>query len=139
MTVESFAWMDRALCANSDDPDLWFDPNRRREAQRICATCPVADRCQDRGSEVNAFRGVWGGEARALTGPGPSTTNEYLEPDHGTPARYRQHLRDKTPACARCLIAHQYEQAKYEARNPRTRDGENGRAVRSAARKRVNA
>lgn len=34
--------------------------------------------------------------------------------DHGTPARYRKHLRDKEPACAACLAANR--QATHERR-----------------------
>lgn len=113
--AERFAWMDLAPCASTDDPDLWFDSNRRAEAKRICAACPVADRCGTRGEDINAYRGVWGGESRAPHNPGLSTTAPYLEYPHGTPERYRQHVRDGQPPCGRCQIANTFDKREYRA------------------------
>lgn len=54
------AWMTDASCAEVDG-DLFF-PNKGEtsdEAKRICASCPVARQCLERG--INEPFGVWAG------------------------------------------------------------------------------
>lgn len=54
-------WMADGLCANSDDPDLWFREEDFEEASRTCGRCPVNLEClQFKISEDLSF-GVWGG------------------------------------------------------------------------------
>jgi hypothetical protein len=60
--VDVPAWMDRALCAQTD-PQLFFpessaNPN---EAKRICSSCPVQTECLTYAIEQNDPNGVWGG------------------------------------------------------------------------------
>lgn len=135
---ERFEWMDRALCASAPDPDVWFDRSRRAEAVRICKACPVAELCDNRATEVDAYRGVWAGQPH-LRKTATNDVREYLEHEHGTEARYRQHLREGSPVCSRCLISHRHDQADRSAVRPPVRDVARDRAVRIAARKRVSA
>lgn len=89
---DKFGWLDQALCTEPGvDPDTWFDPLRRPLAIAICAKCPVADRCEDRAEENNAYRGVWAGTPRMPKNPGRSTTSEYLAP--GERHRHSRHKR----------------------------------------------
>jgi hypothetical protein len=77
----SFDYKDKALCATSDDPDLWFseetDLNRKGKptplqnernalrtirALKICDKCEVKNECLKEGMrESNIDSGVWGG------------------------------------------------------------------------------
>lgn len=55
-------WQDEAECVNHD-PDLWYS-NIDHEiafAQFICAGCPVATECLQRGRELGDDWAVWGG------------------------------------------------------------------------------
>lgn len=108
----AYAWMDRALCVGAD-PEIWFAGNRRSEAKRICAACPVIDACRAAGDAE--YRGVWGGEVHMLeTVPG-SRTAPYLD-EHGTQAGYVRHLKARTPPCVRCTIAHRFANREREQR-----------------------
>jgi WhiB family transcriptional regulator, redox-sensing transcriptional regulator len=43
-------WRERALCAASDNPDLWWpedDDDPGTEARQVCARCPVIAACRD--------------------------------------------------------------------------------------------
>lgn len=48
--------------------ELWFDPNRSRDAVAVCKTCPALRPCRDYADEVERnvpakwWVGVWGGE-----------------------------------------------------------------------------
>ncbi|MBF6333549.1 WhiB family transcriptional regulator [Nocardia transvalensis] len=65
-------WQEFAVCAQTD-PELFFpDKNdSTRPAKRICAVCPVEDRCLQYALEHGIRFGVWGGksahERRRLT------------------------------------------------------------------------
>jgi WhiB family transcriptional regulator, redox-sensing transcriptional regulator len=52
-----------AVCADHDDPDLWFDlhPARVTVAKQHCAPCPVRDDCLDYAVTQRVDYGVWGG------------------------------------------------------------------------------
>lgn len=114
--VETFAWMDQALCASPGiDPDMWFDSQNRQQAQQICGGCPVRDQCDQHGDTMDAYRGVFGGRSRKLKYPA-ARTSEFIERDHGTEQRYQQHHRDGSTPCTRCIIAHQFEEREREAR-----------------------
>lgn len=60
--IEAPAWMDQALCAQTDPalffPDSGVNPN---QAKRICAQCPVQTTCLAYALEANLYGGVWGG------------------------------------------------------------------------------
>lgn len=43
------------------DPDFWFDAITRRQAPKICATCPVQLKCAQYALESGVTDGVWGG------------------------------------------------------------------------------
>ena len=59
------SWMARAACASHADPDLWFaehgEHDRRREALRICAACPVRAACLAYVLSMPQQAGIWGG------------------------------------------------------------------------------
>jgi WhiB family redox-sensing transcriptional regulator len=64
-------WMNEALCADADDPDIWFpdteeDYHKRQEKKRlaivICSSCPVREPCLELGLEFeNRSLGIFGG------------------------------------------------------------------------------
>lgn len=66
--ARSLAWMDDALCAQTD-PELWFPEAGRtyRDAKKICAACPVQRQCieqaqlTERGLSHPYRHGAWGG------------------------------------------------------------------------------
>lgn len=59
------SWMQQAVCASHDDPDLWFPEHgqdeRQEEALRICATCPVRVACLAYVRSMPPQPGIWGG------------------------------------------------------------------------------
>lgn len=75
--IEDRDWIDFAICRGRGH--LFFEPfgerpgpRRRREAKakRICAQCPVQERCLEAGRR-NRESGIWGGETeeeRTLAG-----------------------------------------------------------------------
>ena len=69
MTGSRYAWMDGALCAQTD-PDLFTDfGGNGQTPKRICARCPVRTQCAAHASDLHAFEGlamngVWGGLSR---------------------------------------------------------------------------
>ena len=106
-------WMDSALCVGAD-PDLWFEGRHIEEAKRICAACPAAEACRAAGAAE--YRGVWGGEVHKRKSVGPSPSLEYLGFPHGTDAGYSRHLREGTPPCGSCSVAHSYGNREWEER-----------------------
>lgn len=68
---EDAAWMDDALCAQTD-PEAFF-PDKggsTRAAKAVCAACPVRQQCLDYALAHRETSGIWGGlsalERRAL-------------------------------------------------------------------------
>lgn len=59
------SWMELATCASHGDPDLWFPEHgsdeRRQEALRICAGCPVRAACLAYVLSMPPQAGIWGG------------------------------------------------------------------------------
>ena len=56
------AWVQRGACVGAPDPNLWY-PERGQSsepAKRICARCPVREKCPAWALEHETF-GVWGG------------------------------------------------------------------------------
>lgn len=56
------AWMDEALCAQTD-PEMFF-PDRggsSREAKKVCAECDVREQCLAYALAHDVRVGVWGG------------------------------------------------------------------------------
>ena len=115
------AWMDRALCVGAD-PDTWFESRLREEAQRVCGQCPVVAECQAAGADE--YRGVWGGEPHMRKKVGPSPSAEYIGYQHGTDAGYSRHLREGTPPCGSCSVAHTFGNREWQERNSRVRTPE---------------
>lgn len=68
MSAGRFAWMDAALCAQTD-PDLFGGDavsNATAVPKRICASCPVQPECAAhemrlRDSDWEPLAGIWGG------------------------------------------------------------------------------
>jgi WhiB family transcriptional regulator, redox-sensing transcriptional regulator len=44
-----------------EDPDLFFDPDRKRTATTHCADCPFRGRCGYNAVAMGATHGIWGG------------------------------------------------------------------------------
>ena len=71
-------WRKSAACA-SVDPELFFPPNGRsaeaKQAQMVCAGCPVRRECLEEALESDEQFGVWGGmidnDRRKLLGQNP--------------------------------------------------------------------
>lgn len=67
-------WMSQAEC-QGEDPDLWFaearfEPERAKEAKRICDNCIVQLNCLKYGKDTGQEHGTWGGvEALVLLNP----------------------------------------------------------------------
>ena len=56
-------WMVDGLCRQVD-PDLFFPEmgdNTTAKAQKVCANCPVMDKCLDYALAHPGITGVWGG------------------------------------------------------------------------------
>lgn len=65
-------WMEQAACApqnakESWDPKLHYDPDRKDEAQAVCAKCPVTEACDAFAKREGMKEGVWGGKSRGRT------------------------------------------------------------------------
>jgi len=117
-------WRTIAACRGLD-PDLFFpargDSFTVRNAQAVCATCPVAEQCLEFAIEVGETEGIWGGlsgrqlrqerqrRAGGRKGPKPGTTLKPIR--HGSDAGYVAHHRRGERPCQSCREAH----AAYEA------------------------
>lgn len=56
------AWMDHALCAETD-PEIFFPAKGGsvREAKAVCARCPVREPCADTAITNDEHYGIWSG------------------------------------------------------------------------------
>ncbi|MGW0579944.1 WhiB family transcriptional regulator [Streptomyces sp. NPDC002920] len=70
MSADRYAWMESALCAQTD-PDTWVEAGPgygSRQAKRICGSCPVRLACAAHArrleAEDGAMAGVWGGASQ---------------------------------------------------------------------------
>ena len=67
-------WMDDAACAGHPNPDIWYPDDRdihspsTREAQIVCASCPVQAECYEYGLN-EPFGGIYGGVLLSRGGP----------------------------------------------------------------------
>jgi hypothetical protein len=91
------SWQEYAVCVDYD-PEMFFDPDRVRQAQSVCGTCPVMKRCREFGKGQAA--GVWGGRVRSNNRA--KGTHEFLLKPHGTEAAQARHRRAGEPLCAVC-------------------------------------
>lgn len=57
--VRLFATDQRLACR--EDPELFFEPRKRRRAVRLCAECPFRGRCSYNAVAGRATHGIWGG------------------------------------------------------------------------------
>jgi WhiB family redox-sensing transcriptional regulator len=125
-------WRTLAACRGLD-PDLFFpergDSFTARNAQAVCATCPVAEQCLEFAIEVGETEGIWGGlsgrqlrqerqrRAGGRKGPKPGTA---LKPiDHGTDAGYNAHRYRGERPCQWCREAHAAYNAERERKHGR--------------------
>lgn len=81
-------WQARAVCRD-EDPELFFpDPSdtvTTRQAQAVCATCPVRPQCRAAASARREPFGIWGGVNREVAADRPRSassppTNEISTP-----------------------------------------------------------
>jgi WhiB family redox-sensing transcriptional regulator len=120
-------WRAAALCAATDDPDLWFPAGltapyhaQIHQAKTTCLRCPVLRECREWALTHGTDDGIWGGldweELRLLRrrerrGKGRS------EPlPCGTPAAYRRHLRNGEPIDNACRTANRLAKAAQAER-----------------------
>ena len=75
-------WAEQGACTPDEagekwDPGLHYNRNRIKEAQQVCAPCPVAAQCLAYAKANGIAEGVWGGKSFFSRSPGrPSTTSE---------------------------------------------------------------
>lgn len=104
-------WLKQAACLGVDG-DMFFPTStgngarkQAREAQRICATCPVVLQCRERQAKFRGV-GVWAGRLYAVEqGRTWFTADDVAPPSHGTEARYKRHYRDGEEPCELCREA----------------------------------
>lgn len=67
-TLEFWEWMDDGACReheslfyNREDEPKGVRRAKERQAQQICAGCPVLQQCRDYALESGEHYGVWGG------------------------------------------------------------------------------
>lgn len=71
-------WVDDAACRTVDPELFWPETNdgrRAQEAQEVCMSCPVMDKCLDYAIDTNQNQGIWGG----LTPSGRAAYAERLQ------------------------------------------------------------
>ena len=109
-------WRDDAACIGVD-PEAFYPIGHSREAAavaqaaiRVCARCPVTDRCAEFAEDHAGATGVWAGVW--LDRP-PSSAQ------CGTVAGYREHLRVASDACGACLTAERAAIVRRTAREAR--------------------
>jgi Transcription factor WhiB len=97
-----YAWMDDAACAGYPEPDIWYPDTKSlysletRQAQAICATCPVRAECYAFGQEQN-YGGIYGGVLFIGRRPAPNALPPL--PTEMVPAwRRPQPVQASTPA-----------------------------------------
>lgn len=120
------AWMDRALCANTD-PELFFPMDRggyqsKEHALRTCARCEVSASCLAFALENALDFGIYGGataEQRKTMGRPRKERTSLALAGCGTAAGYRRHRRLGQEACPDCLRAERLR--SKERRPPGTR------------------
>ena len=121
-------WRTLAACRGLD-PELFVpargDSHTARNAQAVCATCPVAKQCLEYAIEVGETEGIWGGlsgrqlrqERQRRAGgrkvPKPGTLLKPIE--HGTDAAYHRHRAHGTAPCQSCREAHNAHEAERKA------------------------
>ena len=67
--AETWDWQLRAACRGQDSAVFFHPGNERRchreeresQAKRVCARCPVLDRCREHALSVEESFGIWGG------------------------------------------------------------------------------
>jgi hypothetical protein len=106
-------WKAGAACAGK--PTEWWYPHRGdrgRQANEICASCPVAVECDDYATEHRDVFGIWGGVSgrarrRKLQGLPDKPRFVTRKPiPHGTDAGYAAHHRRDEVSCEACRVAH---------------------------------
>lgn len=136
------AWQGQAACHPDVIPPVWqkwgdhpvdlffpqtqyMPPERRRDIESICSTCPVRQECDTWGTLHEKF-GFWGGHGskvlqdqrrdQGITVDTPEIDSynrqvigTHIPPSHGTPARYQQHLRDGDKPCILCIEANRLD------------------------------
>ena len=121
-------WRNRARCADSSTPDLWFpigntgtDLPQVEKAKAECEKCPVSRACLAWAIETGQEHGVWGGLTKDERRLYKRREGLHGGPRHkapcGTIAAYRRHSRNGQTPCFPCGEANRLEQQrKTEAR-----------------------
>ncbi len=116
-------WRTLAACRGLD-PDLFFpargDSFTARNAQAVCAACPVAEQCLEFAIEVGETEGIWGGlsgrqlRAEKRRRAGGVRRKAPTNIDHGTDAGYNAHRYRGEQPCQWCREAHAAYNAERE-------------------------
>jgi WhiB family redox-sensing transcriptional regulator len=99
-------WADDAACKGSTE---LFYPERGdnaavKEAKKICAICPIKQKCLDYALWHNERIGIWGGTTDRDRERIKQQAKHDSEP-HGTHAGWMMHYRRKQPPCEPCKNA----------------------------------
>ena len=108
ITPAATGWMTQQRCAEVA-PDLWFEPESKQAAIRICNTCPVIAECRAWSLADPTLEGIAGGlterQRAQLREPLPDRRkNGHLRTDKNT--RYMKRYNGKPP-WRRCLTCDQ--------------------------------
>ena len=115
-TPNTQRWTARAACVGYD-PELWFADDAStqgredfRDAQEICASCPVSTECLDYARKNRITDGIWGGKSREKASKKQIPRKPATVTDNcGTPIGYRSHYRRGETSCPACRQAHNDE------------------------------
>lgn len=115
-------WFPQAACRGMH-ASLFFpergDTSTVRNAQQVCAGCPVRVECSDYALDQGLHYGIFGGVSergrRALRTPITGSTRYPFR--HGTLGGYKRHYRESTKPCELCREANRrYQEAARDAR-----------------------
>ena len=114
-----------ALCSQTD-PDLFFPDGqgdrRAIEARKICARCPILDRCRDYITEAERVEGrifgIWSGMTDRERGDAREQPAGQLKPC-GTVAAYARHNVNGETPCEACIDAKRAYDREWRARRKR--------------------
>ncbi len=118
-SVTSTSWMSVGHCVGDDVPDDWHGGDTMA-ARRVCAGCPVRERCADWAAATGEEWGVWGGL-------GPDALRERREAAgwvlgaHGTAAGFWKGCRCKP--CKDARAADKTRKAREASFGPGGGDG----------------
>jgi len=120
-------WMTKAACRNHPNPEVFFpsarDVHVRKEiaeAARICAACPVIEKCGQYRRDTESAWGIWGGDIVRTQAYGNTLAQDRTSLVHGTEGMYKRHLRRREKPCPACTQAQQRARSQRRDRRRET-------------------